>query len=322
MDTIKFTLLIGIAAGIVALISLGFVVLANAGSRNVVLAAGTLAGATVLFAVQLWFELQPSTRSDYITSEFTIDRSKYSIGQWKYDRTNSTSFRWTSDVATSQWLSENNLVAFDGDRDRLTLDMIVFSILQYMVSEQPDWRVTRYNVLKGSFVKSSSYPIFPERTECTPLDINALRQILETGGNPFAQAPFPTMMFQSVYVCLPPDTDLTVMKDSVLIKNPFCTIRIKVDQASITSFGTFERYVRPTNGPFLPNGEPQYETRVTGINVAVNYSRFRAQHPKMEKYRKWADRLVDGLDEWFAVPSREFIQPSDRTDAVMRAAHP
>ncbi len=322
MDTIKVAVLIGIAAALVAIISLGFVVLANAGSRNLVLAAGALAGAAVFFAVQLSFELQPSTRVDYVSSEYTIDRAQPSIYQWKYTHTDS---RWTADIAANQWLSENKPAAFEGNRERLTLDRIVFCILQYIVFEQPDWRVTRYNVLKGSFGQSSSRPIFPERSECTPLTADALNQRLEAVSNSFAHASdasLHSLSLSSSYVCLPPDTDLTVMKDGLIIKNPFCTVTIRVDPTTITSFGNFEPYMFPTNGPFLPNGEPEYETRVTGINVTVNYSRFRAQHLKMEKYHKWADRLVDGLSEWFEVPPRGITQRSDRTDAVNHSAHP
>ena len=84
LDWLSVTLLIGVCALIVGIICLAIVAWANAGSRNLPLAVAALFAAVVLLIVQLPFELRSKSDTALFGAEFTIDRLKPEIRQWKY----------------------------------------------------------------------------------------------------------------------------------------------------------------------------------------------------------------------------------------------
>ena len=84
-DSLRVAVWVGMAAAAVASVCLIYLLSQNSGSRNIALATGALLGAVVLLAVQLRFELRSEPSTDFITAEYTIDRSKPEIRQWNYD---------------------------------------------------------------------------------------------------------------------------------------------------------------------------------------------------------------------------------------------
>lgn len=83
-DNLRIALWAGAAAVVLAAVCLGYLVSQNLGSRNIALATGALAGAAILLGIQLLFELRADESTDFITAEYTIDRAKPEIRQWRY----------------------------------------------------------------------------------------------------------------------------------------------------------------------------------------------------------------------------------------------
>src|ERR1700738_2638641 len=78
-DFVRPALWAGGLALIILLLCSAYVVLANAGSRNLGLGLGALFGACIIFAVQLWFELQSTQTITEFPAQFVVDFKDKSI---------------------------------------------------------------------------------------------------------------------------------------------------------------------------------------------------------------------------------------------------
>jgi hypothetical protein len=85
LDRVQLSLIIG---G-VSLVGLAWAVIVvvreNLGSRNLALGTGTLFAAMLLFIVQLWFELRPTTTYDFISTDLTLDRKELKLQESSYN---------------------------------------------------------------------------------------------------------------------------------------------------------------------------------------------------------------------------------------------
>jgi hypothetical protein len=61
--------------------------------------------------------------------------------------------------------------------------------------------------------------------------------------------------------------------------------------------------------PILPNGEPQFETRLFGIRIINRQFGLYSQHRNAAKQAAWRNRVISGLHSWFEQPS-----PPDRSN--------
>src|SRR6266704_1903649 len=138
MDGLKVAL---VAAGVGALLLVagaGALAWANAGSRNLALATGTIGAALLLFALQLPFELRASEERDFLTVEYTLDREQLLIRQWRYARGIGTAWRMHAEIEASRWLAAKAPQLFDAEegRDRVTRDLVIFSIISYITRHE------------------------------------------------------------------------------------------------------------------------------------------------------------------------------------------
>ena len=143
MDVVKIALIVSIVALVVGLVTAIVVAVENAGSRNLALAVGALGAAMILFLIQLPFELQRSISRDRISTELTIDRAKPSIRQWIYSV--NAGWRINAETGASAWLATNNPAAFDQDRDRVTSDLTLFSLVSFLAYNEFDWQLIPSN---------------------------------------------------------------------------------------------------------------------------------------------------------------------------------
>ena len=291
IDGLKISLFVGLVAIAIGVLCLSAVAWANAGSRNMVLATGTLGAAILLFIIQLPFELRERRISDFATSEFTIDRAKPEIRQWSYP--SNVSWRISAEVGASSWLAQTNRVAFDGDRERLTLDMILFSLIQYFVVEQSDWQLKRV-IFRGTSVGTlTTQHRISKESDCTLITEQEIRKQLSQVGNVFSGAPI--MMVQNGF-CLPPNATMKLENQSLEVHTPFCRIIFSLQPSGSVL------YMKPGTGgqvPLLPTGQSQFETWLNGVKIEVVYSRIRAQHREADVYKAWSERVVQGTRVWF-----------------------
>jgi hypothetical protein len=294
-DPLRFALWVGLAAMIVGLGCLGALAWHNTGSKNLMLATSTLAAAVILFVTQLPFELTTEPDTDFFSVEFTVDRVIPQIRQWSYPPVspNNATWRLGRETSASNFLAENEPARFDGDRASLTLDMVLHSMVSHLGAQQFDWQQKR-TVLQGPTVGVIWATERVSKTEeCTVIFPQEIQAKLAAAGNAFAHAHLLVMTGQ---LCLPPKASLNITNSKLEISTPFCTISFTL----VPSTAVIN--AKPESGgavPTLKNGEPRYETRVTGIRVSVKYSRLRAQHKSMKKHKEWSNRLVESTRIWF-----------------------
>jgi hypothetical protein len=200
-----FTGFIAILAGLICLFV--FFLMAG-GSRGAWTALAVVVGSLVALGINLRFDLQGSKSTVKIAAEYTFDASIPQIRQWVYAR--SLAERYASEVLANDTILKIEPDAFR-DRDKLTRDMIVFSLTAYLETSQHDWQaepdVYATPSRTISTTKFRSNPADP-RT-CTKVERDAVHRIMSRVGNIFAHANS-TASFP--YFCLHRTPNLTSMK--------------------------------------------------------------------------------------------------------------
>ena len=181
---------------------------------------------------------------------------------------------------------------FGGDGEKLTHDMVIFSLLAYLGVEQFDWQIKRVQFVSKS-MGTLTYTA-PGSDECTKVTKDQLQTMLVGAGNAFAEG---NMFFGPQALCLPPHSTIRVKPDAVILTNPFCEISFVLEPSHAVS--TVKPGTHGMEQPTLPSGEASLETRATGIRTTIRYFALRAQHRDMPKYRDWSKRVVSGAQNWF-----------------------
>jgi len=300
-DWLKVVIVLGAITGMIALICLVCVVWMNAASRNLALAMGALGGSLFLVVTQLYFELRsPPVTKDFITAEYMIDRAAPLITAPRY-RTYGGAWRAIFEQQSGKLLGEKNPTAFAGNREKLNVDMTLYSLLLYLIWYQWDWQMTR-TVYQGSGHIEEQLLGISKPNECTILSTALLRKKLNSAGNVFAEGGIG--LPDGKQLCLPPGSALQVASKELIIRNRLVEIRFTAEPSGGISH---VNPGAPLEAQFdlkqqsLPDGQPRYENRLIGIRVDVFYSRVRAQNPNIPKYQDWAKRIIDGAAEWFSV---------------------
>jgi hypothetical protein len=265
----------------------------NRGSRNLALAASILCGVVILFLTQLNFELQSSTNSDFILTELGIDRAKPEIRQWVYtSESDWTDWRIAAEVGASNWLSANNAKAFSGDREKLTSDLVLYSLVYFLQTPEAQY----WDVRRTSFVGKYTGGVVRFRPtsaqrECSLAGSAEIASQLSHSGNLFAGAP----LFDGS-ICLPPSSFLEISANELTIRNHVCAVSFTIEPSG--GFGSQS----PRQGEEfakLPSGESRFETRTTGVDVKIKFFALRIAQKDSDKYREWATALVNGTRDWF-----------------------
>lgn len=293
MDNLQILRFTTIVTLFIALVSGGVLAWLNPGSRNLGLATGALAGAIFLFLLQLSFELRTSDSQDVLRVLFTIDRQKPEIRQWAYR--DKALWRGAIELGASEWLAANNPLLFQENREKVTADLALFSLLAYLTSAHHDWQMKKVTFGTAS-TSVTTFTHLSKPNECTTMTEGDLQSEFSKARNVFANAP----LHPRGTICLPPKSTLTISDRNLIIQNPFCRVSFTLESYGAVIAGRPDGQGElPERYPHLPNGEPRFETRLTGIRVQVSYFGLRVQHRDAIKYRQWISALMEGLRVWF-----------------------
>jgi hypothetical protein len=290
IDSLRTALIVGSISTVVAVACAGYVAWENRNSRNIALAVLAFAGAAIGTAATLGFELRSSSTESFITADFTVDRAKPQIRQWRYGR--APSQRVNREIAASDRYFAARPAPFNGDREKLVHDMVIFSLLSYFGVEQPDWQIRRAQFTSSREIATTATRLSRPQ-ECTSYSGVQLQGILRGAKNGFADT---QIIIYGGQLCLPPNSSIKAQSNALSLITPFCTVSFVLEPSGGVS------YYEPGNSlnqPVLTSGEPALETRLTGIRVTTKYSALRAQSPDMPKYREWSERVVAGAKAWF-----------------------
>jgi hypothetical protein len=248
-----------------------------------------LLGAFILLGTQLAFELRSTETVSVFKTEFTTDNEQPKIEQFRYPM--SSRQRPLDESEANKFLLETTPSAFKGDGEKLWKDMSLLSLVLYLWSEQHDWQIAR-DVLGG--YERFQYQSKPDqRDQCTKVGWEMIQGMLRQANNAFADFK-PTGLFQ--FMCLPPRSSIDVRPSTVLIKTPFCQIRIDIEELWISRHSEMPG----TNDmPMTKDNRPRFETRTGIIRTTVKYDWILAQSREMPKHETWANDVVERARKWF-----------------------
>lgn len=274
-----------------------YVLVQNSTSKNLIFAFSALAGAFVLFLLQLIFELQGgSTLYEHLSTELTIDRAKPEIRQpisptveiadllrWQ----NRTFLKMQMENSASEWLASKNPTAFEIEKvDRVATDLVIFSLVSFIQIQQQDWQVKRLEY-KGSMFSVKTATRTSRDADCATITKEAIEAALKRADNLFAGAP----LYPFPKICLPPESIIEISGTSLAIKNPICAVVFRVTPPASKMFT--KPFTYATERPMLKDGKPQYVTMLLGIDVTTQFFDLRANHRDANRYKSWAARVVN-----------------------------
>jgi len=291
-DILQLAFVAAAFAAVLLLISVGYIALQNKASQTLVLATAAVLGTLVVYTVNLLFELRGTKTADHITVEVTIDRLKQRIGQWD---PGSNYMRMATEQFASEWLAANHPDEFTSDGDKLTKDLILFALINFLVEREHDWQISKVS-FKGRGLQTWQGLSKPD--ECTEISEQELKTLLSKAGNIFANGP--VRGFRKL--CLPPNSHLDVTSDSLVMRSPICQLTFHVDDPSMID-NTEPKKVgegpRVLSVPELPKGGPRFTTRLQGLSVESKFFATRAHHPEKTKYQEWLSRVTNDAHTWF-----------------------
>lgn len=289
--------LAGIVFSVLALVAVGILTLANAGSRNLSLAAAALLATLIVYAVQARFELQRTTAVHIINLEYTLDQNTLMIRQWVYPMSSNpvTGWRMNAETGASAWLAAQNPAAFRfgsppslNDGRTLISDFAIFSLVSFSGANEFDWQLksAQYRGRISGLSYQAQRISMPR--DCTLFREADLRARLGFANNLFQGAP---IMIIGGEICLPPHTIFNIDQQSVTLRNRMCQIEFRLDVPDLIMYG------QPRSGGLV--GNQQYLTRVLGFKVTTTFFALRSQHPESAKYQAWATRVAENTRVWF-----------------------
>lgn len=291
-DPPRLALYFGSLATVILFLCIVVLISANSGSRNLSLAVGTLSGAFIFLAIQLYYELQATVAKSAFGTEFSIDYERHIIAQFRYPRDQLG--RATIQSEANKLLNSSY---FDGDGEKLWRDMSLWSLVAYLWSTQHDWQISRTTIATSLSI-NSSYAFLSDRndkSQCSRVDWGTIQEALKRSGNLLSDIkPFGLYDF----MCLPPGSTIEITTSSVQIATPFCTIRFDVDPRWMSVWNALpDREVI-----LMTDKRPRYQTRQGVIRSTIQSSRLRAQNNDMPKYKAWANDVVERAQQWFGPP--------------------
>jgi hypothetical protein len=296
-DPIRPAIWIGGIATIIGLLTLSYVAFANLSSRNIGLGLGAFVGACVIFALQLYFDLQATATTENIAADVIVDWQSQAI------RLNTSQPMYARSIFIAGEASKL-LPKSDNGPDRptatikLSRDFVMLALINYLLNEQPDWQMTRASY-RTSMGTMSTWQMSSAPSECTTVDLVAIKQRLTDVNNSYANVQ--QISFLSRGLCLPPHSKLEIKESEIIITTRICKITLLVIDGFAMHSSTLPGASREIE--LLPDGSPRYGTTTLQLRATIEYFSLRAQDRYIAKYRDWANRVVAGAKEWLEGPA-------------------
>ena len=307
-DFLEWVVRAGAIAGVVLIVASIIIAYQNFGSRTIALGASTLVGVLIAFALQLWFELRPSTQDDQVSFAYTVDFHDRQIRQWDYTKVVGDAkhdvldptlalvgSRIKTEIEAGKWLFAEQESMVGDHLDKVASDLAIFSLVAFFGHAERDWQwqFRRYNspTMPHATIRPTS-----KLDQCSVVTEQELRRQLDASGNLFAAAP-PRLALGDI--CLPPGTSIHIGPNQIALKN-------RVFQIVFALEDTGERggnHIRPQSNmeqPKLADGRFRYDTRGQSFDIQTMFFGLRAYDIARPTYVEWLTRLVELVKAWFA----------------------
>lgn len=274
------------------------VVYHNTESRNIVFAFSAVVGTICMFYMNVLFELKDTNEDYVINTELSIFHDRPEVAQCIYPV--SSNNRIHIDLNASEWLAKNNPKLFKENPQKVMHDLIMYSLVGFLISEENDYKKTTKAFSKMRF---TSFRINPEEKGTdTFIPIKQFSKLLQDNGNIFAPVPFEVI---TKGIFLPPKSKVELKQDELIIENPFCTIYFTIEDSGRGWYGTPGSNI--AHAELLEDGSHKYESRYFNIDIKVTYKGQRAKNKLMSEYQTWVENLAYNIKKWFSITKEESI---------------
>ncbi len=307
-DPVKYALWIGGFSLFAAILCGLYIVYVNSGSRNLMAALFGLFGAGVFFASQIWYELKGTTTSSDFGAEYIVDyRAKTIKSARAYDQSVADPFGVFLENAASKIFAAAAPPFKIDDDQKIARDFAMVSLISYLVDQQPDWQLDARS-FKTDTRTSSQFVSLSKPDERTVITVGDIRKKLEAAANIFASAPIGTTEIAGIggsTLFLPPNGAIDVSTNSVTLRSGVGSIVLTLNPNLSFTMGKDPQAVanaRAAKQPIeaLPNADSDRFRKVTiAVRATIEFAALRAQSPDLEKYKKWTDRVVQGVKAGF-----------------------
>jgi hypothetical protein len=274
---------VGITSGCLCL--LAFLTF-NHKSSLLVVTTGAVCGALFICWVQYVFELnlfglKTTDQYAYLAIELGVDLTKPDLYQ-RADGRRFNLLKVSAERQANDWVTSRRSELFQSaqSRDDLVRDFVVYSFLVYLARTQFNWQSVE-RVFESSSMRNVQQTTQRDPSQCSYFDEAKFQARLLEARNAFSGA---SPVFIQPDICLPPNTQLTVNKNRVVIENYFYRVSIALQETSHTA---------------EPDQGTTRETRVIHATLLRRQLPWRSQHVESDRYDGWAKRTFDGAREWF-----------------------
>lgn len=268
------------------------VVYHNTESRNIVFAFSAVVGTFFMFYLNVLFELKDTNESYVINTELSIFHDRPEVAQHIYPLP--SKHRIHIDLNASTWLAKNEPKLFKENPQKVMRDLIMYSLVGFLISEEQDYKKTTKAFSKMHF---SSFRIKPEdKGKDTFVPIEQFSKLLQSNGNIFAKVPFKVI---TKGIFLPPRSKLELKQDKLIIDNPFCTLQFTIEDSGSGWYGKPGSNL--AHAELLADGSHKHETRYFNISMNVTYKGQRAKNKLMPEYQTWIENLAYNTKKWFSI---------------------
>jgi hypothetical protein len=277
--------IIGLGIGLLAAVLFA---IAN-GSQRIGTAAIAVMGSSLAFGYCVWSDLHSSEEKSAISAEFTIDRTKPSIGQSFYSEGNP---RQSYEDDASVWLAKNAPNVFRDDARGLAIELAIKETLLFFIQREPDWQMVRRTLASTSNGTVETATRVSNGSQCYEIDQKHLAHLLRKAGVHLSGFALSTP-YDSI--CLPKGSRIDVLTNALIIENDFGSVSFEF-KSEVAS-----QMAPRSNGevPLLVDGHSRFETRFVNIDVVNTTFALYSQHRDSRKHEQWRRRVVAGVGEWF-----------------------
>lgn len=176
-------------------------------------------------------------------------------------------------------------------------DLIWYSLVSFLIDKQRSWKSKTIKFIGRHGALTSTRPDKLQPKDCSSFSKESFQEKLSSVGNVFAEN---SLKGISKSICLPPNTELSLTPEELLIKNPFGEISFSLlSSGSISYMKPGTKGLKPPQLPEEKGGGGQFETRLTGIQVKMVQSALYSHHFNSKMYEEWRNKLVDEAKVWF-----------------------
>ena len=259
------------ASGLVFLLLLGMLIVANVQSKALVSSYLTTLGSLIFIILSVFYDLLPIKSSFDTTAVVTYSPTTHKLGAEYYVL--KTDPRIFIENAITDHVNMDMEISRSGI-DTVARHFVIASTIGLFASEMGWWERTRSDSDGGTTAVNRWYG-----PDAKQISVEQMKDMLRSSGNVFSGF---EQQIGTVYA--PPGSRMSITENSLHIRSDYYSLSIDVGQ--------------PIGHDRLENGSIRLSLPLT---ISYKVARLRSQASNIGRYKDWLRQGDDKLRDWFAI---------------------